>query len=217
VSLEEEEVAVGRDDEVSASCSIDQSTARTVFGELVACALEELGTRVKPLVRSYLIELLDRQVAAPAPADAVDDGVGSLADELVVAREASGLERVPRLRDLGDRALFVAGFFRGSLRRRGLTRIQYVQVGRTAYSEVSQLLANRLAEPSWPELFGELANRFDEFEALLAEVGEFARPCPETELLTLYDRYVRTGSVRDRALLQQRGLMLPPRGCGLRC
>jgi hypothetical protein len=317
------------EDTGDASPSIDCGSPRSLFAELVAGALDEVGIRVDPLTRTYLVDLLDRQLivdsrtcvgTGDSPADLAEalvairessdgealtsvpklrdlgdralfvagyfrgslarrgasrsdyanvgrtayaeisdcltrrsaepswpglfrgladrfgefeeliadsrtcvgtgDSPADLAEALVAIRESSdgeALTNVPKLRDLGDRALFVAGYFRGGLARRGASRSDYANVGRTAYAEISDCLTRRTAEPSWPGLFRGLADRFGEFEELIAEVGEWTRPDPETDLLRLYDRYVRTGSVRDRAALQRRGLMPPARQKQQRC
>jgi hypothetical protein len=46
---------------------------------------------------------------------------------------------------------------------------------------------------------------------VLAEVGERARPGGSVELLRLYERYLETGSTRDRRRLIALGLMPPDR------
>lgn len=190
---------------------------RALFTELVAGALEERSARVSPLARGYLVDLLLEQLQAEGSEDAPHHA-WALAERLARVREKPGLERIPRLRGVGDRALFVAGFFRASLaRRHAEPRVRYEQVGRAAYADVARCLARRVAEPTWSGLFAELAERFELFEDLLAEVSVWSRPDPQTDLLRTVDRYVRTGNPHDRERLLQAGMALPSRRDPARC
>ena len=187
------------------------TTPRAVFAELVASALWETRVQPSPMAIAYLIELLDSRVcsAAPAADDAADEG--TLAEGLLAARLQAGITRLRRLRNLGDRALFVAGFFGDSLSRSIVDIDYYGDVGRAAYANLAESLAPQVTEKSWPGLYLELAQRFDQFVDVLAEVGDRTRSGGVEDLLRLYERYLRTGSPRDRGRLLRRGQVPPDR------
>lgn len=185
-------------------------STRQVFDELVSEVGCELSPQPTPLARVYLVDLLEARVrSAPPPPEASPPD--TLAESLVAALLVEGATRMARLRALGDRALFHAGFFGPSLSRRTVGVRYYADIGATAYSRLSSGLASRGPDPTGAELFYELASRFGDFIELLSEVGERARGSRDLDLLTLYDRYRATGSRRDRARLIRRGLIVPAR------
>ena len=194
---------------------IERSTPRVVFAEMIAQALG--GTRVdpSPMAVAYLIDLLTSQVcgpgAAPGSAEA-ENGEWTLTEALFAARSAEGTLRIERLRHLGDRALFVSGFFGGSLYRKVVDLDFYRDMGRIAYSDLALLLERRVSERTWTDLYGELADRFADFMDILAEVSDSALGSRPDNLLRLYERYLLTRNARDRARLLRLGCALPPEG-----
>ena len=188
--------------------SLPRSSTREVFSELVSSAGCDLRPQPTTMATVYLVDLLEARVrsAPPPPPDAPPD---TLAESLVSALLVDGAARMARLRALGDRALFDAGFFGPSLCRRTVGVRYYADIGATAYSRLSRGLAVRSPDPTGAELFSELASRFGDFVALLSDVGERARGSRDVDLLGLYDRYRTTRSPRDRARLLRRGLIVP--------
>jgi hypothetical protein len=190
---------------------IEWTTPRAVFAELIASALWETRIHPSPMAIAYLIELLDSRVRSGDPAA---DGAAeetTLAEDLLTARLQAGIPRLRRLRNLGDRALFVAGFFGDSLNRSVVDIDYYGDVGRAAYANLAESLARQVAEKAWTGLYLELAQRFDEFVDVLAEVGDRTRSGGCEDLLRIYERYLRTGSARDRDRLLRRGQVPPDR------
>jgi hypothetical protein len=184
---------------------------RAVFAELVEGALDETGHRASPLATAYLIELLDERVRARPGTTRRPGGEPTLAEELLCARLESGATRVSRMHALGDRALFVAGFFGDSLCRAVVDLSYYREVGRAAYADLASVLTGPLASSEWVRLFEELADRFRDFVDVLAEVSDRAYASRPLGLLRLYDRYLQTGSSRDRRRLLRRGHVPPER------
>ena len=191
---------------------LPDASTRQLFDELVAQAAAELGQRPTPLATGYVVDLLDARVRTPASHPDAPPAPTTLAESLVEALLQDGAARMARLRALGDRALFDAGFFGESLRRRVVGVRYYTDIGTTAYSRLSRGLAEQAPHAAGSELFGELADRFRDFVELLSEVAERARGASSVDLLRLYDRYRKTGSSRDRARLMRRGLILPSPG-----
>jgi hypothetical protein len=184
---------------------IDAASPRALFAELVAGALGETGVSPTPMAVAYLVELLEGRVRAPA--------VGCeppLAEDLLRARGLQGAARIRHLRALGDRALFVSGFFGDSLRRRAVDLATYGEAGRVAYGDLARELALRVRERGWACLFEELADRFRDFVDVLAEVGDRTAGRRPPDLLRLFERYLETGSPGDLRRLRRRGhLPLP--------
>ena len=182
-------------------------TTRELFCEMVDEAQTELGHRPSPLASGYLVDLLDARVRSAGPASD-PEAPATLAEALVAALLVDGTARAARLRALGDRALFDAGFFGASLRRKTVGLEYFAQIGTTAYL--------RLWSGTGSDLFEELGVGFTDFVELLAEVGERARGSRSVDLLRLYDRYRETGNLRDRSRLIRHGMILPARDGGER-
>ncbi len=184
--------------------TLPPASTRELFGELVSEASSELGRQPSPLASSYLVDLLDARVRAAPPVVGPDAPPETLAESLVEALLADGSARLARLRALGDRALFDAGFFGARLKRSTVGVSYYRDIGSSAYLRVSHGTGS--------PLFHELANGFAAFVEVLAEVGERARGRQSVDLLGLYARYQETGSTRDRARLARHGLIVPTAG-----
>jgi len=188
---------------------IERASPRALFASLLADALGAAPEAPSPMATAYLVELLEARLR-----ESGGEGVEpeeTLAEAWCAAAAATGRARLQGLQELGDRALFVSGYFAASLTRRVAGGGYYRDMGRIAYGALASALAPTRQERSWPLLFEELADRFPELTQLLAEVSDRAcRDRPEW-LLALYDRYLATGSADDRARLVRAGCVLPAR------
>ena len=80
----------------------------------------------------------------------------------------------------------------------------YIAMGERAYSA----LAGTADRAGQDELFGELADRFEDFVDLFAEIAELANLRSNRGLLRLYERFLTTRSARVADLLRERGVAL---------
>ena len=190
---------------------IDRSVPRALFAELLAGALDKVRLQPSSMAIAYLVELLDERVRENR--DGIE-GEQTLAEALLAAQRDHSVERIRRMCGLGDHALFVSGFLADSLLDGAVDASYYRQIGCSAYGDVVNGLRGRGEAGSWTGLYRELAERFGDFVELLAEVGDRARPGRPQNMLGVYERYLRTGSARDRALLLRAGC-LPPDRSGL--
>ena len=191
---------------------IERSVPRALFSELLAGALHGARIQPSPMATAYLIELLDERVFGSH--DGLE-GAETLAEALLAARQDCGMARIRRMRGLGDHALFVSGFLADSLARSAVDANYYRQIGCSAYVDVVSGLRGQGEAGTWTRLYAELSQRFGEFVDLLSEVGDQTRPGRRRNLLSVYERYLRSGSAQDRDRLIRNGL-LPPDRAGLR-
>jgi len=177
------------------------------FRELVAEGISHRGLKINALTEFYLVRLLAKFLAtaelfAPAP-----DG-GSAREPLALSllRALSGgrERRYEGLRRLGDTSLFLSGFFGDSVSRSSVDLHYYIAMGERAY--------DALASSSGPkgacETFGELAQRFEDFVDLFAEIAEMQDLSSNRGLVRLYERFLHTGSERVAEQLRARGVAL---------
>ncbi len=168
-------------------------------------ALATAPPRPSDLAVRYLVDLLEGHLRTPA-AGTHD----TLAESLLSARLEDGALRLSRMRAVGDRALFVSGFFGESLTRGLVGPDYYRDIGRAAYGDLSAWLSRRLDEASWGGLYRELAERFADLTLVLATVGDRTRVTGDDDLLALYERWLATGSESVRRRLARQGCVVRP-------
>ena len=188
------------------------------FAELVVGAAEERKVEANSAVTTYLASLL-AGYAHPGSftRHALDRPFTLL---LAEALDSAGSERFERLRALGDGVLYIRGFFSEHLENRGVELGYVSSVGARAYDGAATMLRRQSGEKSSaPDLFGELAERFDAFVVLVSGVADriVAQSGAGSDggVLKLYERWLRTGSNELAAALGQRGLVPVRSGGGL--
>ena len=112
---------------------IERSIPRVLFAELLAGALQKVQLKPSPMAIAYLVELLDERVLENL--DALE-GEQALAEALLIAQRNHGVDRIRRMRGLGDHALFVSGFLADSLLGGAVDASYYRQIGCSAYGDV---------------------------------------------------------------------------------
>jgi hypothetical protein len=174
------------------------SNVRAFFVEHVTEAMRDLRVETRAETQGYLVNLLS--------GFSVSDGAQTLSEPLAIllnrAANATGADRLARLRELGDAALFSCGFFPDSFDRRGLSRPYVVAMGGRAYLVVAK--AARGHAPA--EVFVELGGRFHDMARVLDEVRERTALCTDREIVSLYERWCRSGSPSLAKRLHRRGV-----------
>jgi len=158
------------------------------FDERIREAAVDTETEISVEVAHYLTELL----AEKALRGECAPGGAPLALELVAARTAEEPEdRLPRLRAVGDAALYECGFFPDHVERRGVSRDYVIDLGSRAYGAAETLVGwrGRGVHP-----YGELARAFPRLARLLDEVRERTSLRTTDDVVRLCDRYRETGS-----------------------
>ncbi len=170
------------------------------FKQMVESALEHQRIETRDLTACYLVNLL---AGFALDAGAVTDGQEApLGLQLIEALDRAGLARTRRLRHVGDRSLFISGFFSESLKRSAADVDYYVALGAYAYHSLGED-EDAVLGP----VFAELGRRFVRFVDVLAEVSERSALMSNNDLLRLYEKWLRTGSRRDGELLVERGIV----------
>ncbi len=178
-----------------------EQTPAEYFKELVDSALARQHVQAGEFTSYYLVNLLCQFVRPDARAIASEHGQ-PLAFRLKRALESGGSEQRARLRDLGDVSLFTSGFFSDSLQRQSIDVDYYVSMGEYAYGSLS-----RRDDDAFSDVFGELARRFVGYMDVLADVSERTALTSCNDVMRLYEKFLRTGSIRDGQKLIDRGII----------
>jgi hypothetical protein len=178
-----------------------EQTPVEYFKDLVESSLARQHIQAADLTEYYLVNLLCQYVRLDGGSGLGDDGE-PLAVRLARALQSGGSEQRARLRSLGDFSLFMSGFFSESFRRKLIDIDYYVSMGEYAYASLG-----RRDEDAFSEVFAELANKFVGFTDVLADISERTALASHSDVLRLYEKWLRTGSERDGQRLVDRGIL----------
>jgi hypothetical protein len=168
------------------------------FHERLDAVLERRQVEATDGARVYLVELLVRNTGTSPDLDQ------PLAFALAEACETGEPgERFRRHRALGDRALYLSGFFGEHLEHRGIPRTYVQTIGARGYGTAGDL-ARRWGGPG--ALLEELAERFETMTMVLDEVRESTALRTPQDIVRLYDRWKQTGSAKLAERLAEEGV-----------
>ena len=160
------------------------------FRGLVEEAMDHQRVDADELTAGYVVHMLS--TFARRDTQGRGDAVLSnepLAMRLGQALESGGSRQRALLREVGDASLFISGFFPDRLRRSLVDVDYYAALGGYAYGSLGQREDETLAP-----VFAELAEQFLTFVDVLSEVSERSALSSSTDVLRLYERWLRTGS-----------------------
>ena len=178
---------------------IESQDPGAFFHQHLQTALSQLRVRPSPAAELYLKDLLVRSVLMNGVTPATPDRplVQLMADALEVD---DARERLRRLREIGDAALYTCGFFGEHVASRGLSPRYYVAMGGRAYRGASVLSVEHRGT------YVELAEGFEGFTRVLDEVRERTVLRSPQDIVRLYDLWKRTRDPRFAAKLRGQGV-----------
>jgi hypothetical protein len=162
----------------------------------------------------YVVNLLTLFARSEALFDTTEDGteLTPVAKVLAAAVDAERAdERDHALQRVGDVSLFIAGFLGDGLAAKLVGVDYYIRMGGTAYQTLAINVRGSARGVAFGRVFAELANKFQRFVDVLAEVRDGAA-ATEADVLRLYDNWQQTGSERAARLLRSIGIEPAPRG-----
>ncbi len=175
-------------------------SAEEFFKHEVEVAMQRQRVHASDWTIYYIVRLLSSYVRRPESEEHDNEPLGI---RLARALAADNTAQRDPLRQIADQALFVAGFFGDSLERRAARLDYYISVGGFAYG---RLAGND--DDAFADVFGELAEKFVLVVDVLSDISDRASRT-NRDLLRVYERWLRTGSRRDPALLVAGGLSAP--------
>lgn len=166
------------------------------FKELVESAISHQGLSAREMTSYYLVRLLAGYITLD-PADAEE----ALGIRFAKALQAGGALQRDGLRRVGDLSLFISGYFSDSLNRSLVDIDYYIALGERAYGSLAR------TDDTFSDVFDELAEKFSGFVDVLGEVSERTALTSNTDLLRLYERWLKTRSRRSGDRLARQGIV----------
>jgi len=188
------------------------SNLREFFMDSVTDAMGRQRVDADAHTAHYVVNLLTLYARSEALFDDTDEGprLAPVARMLARAVEADQApERDYALQRAGDISLFIAGFFGEGLTAKLVGVDYYVRMGGIAYQTLASNLRGSPRGRALGSVFSELADKFQDFVDVLAEVRE-GSDVSEADILRLYDSWQRTGSERAARLLRELGIEPAP-------
>lgn len=177
------------------------------FAEKVEEALTQRNVQVSDPARIYLVELLTHFISVDHLFE-FDEKVGKKRQEALAilylkAQNSTTAVKMELLKRLGDTSLYVSGFFGDSLNRKIVDVDYYVEMGETAYHQLS----SEVTDEKQSTIFQEYAKRFVDFVDVLTLISQAAQIQSNEDLLKLYNRYLATGSPLAEKQLLDHGVL----------
>ena len=182
------------------------------FKELVSKGLSQRRVQTYPQVESYLVNLLQHYLDArnlfesEYSNESGQRNPQTLAEMYLIAQSAEASVKAEMLRKLGDRTLYISGFFGDSLQRKIVDVDYYADIGGAAYAT----LAHHTREDEVAKVYSTFSSRFGEFVDVLTYISHHSFIKSDESILRLYDRYLRTGSELAREKLVEMGILALP-------
>jgi len=166
------------------------------FKELVESAVEHQHLDVRDLTSFYLVNLLTGFVQPDRAS--IDEPIGV---RFARALQSAGSRQRDGFREVGDLSLFISGFFADSLNRGCVAIDYYIQLGEYSYASLAR------SKSALGDVFDELAEKFTACVDVLSEVSERSALASNSDVLRLYEKWMRTRSRRSGELLAERGIV----------
>lgn len=176
------------------------------FRTAVAAALRNQGITAGPNVEAYLVGLLAENLNAERLVTREAFFHRPLCELMAEASLAPPAERLKKLKEIGDVALYMAGYFGEAVGRRGVDLDYYIEMGGGAYRAVAAHMRARTGGAAFDELYGELSGRFAAYVDVFGEVSEHSTGQRAQDLVRLYERWRRTRSSWMTRKLQSAGV-----------
>lgn len=180
------------------------ASSREHFRSIISEAGEHLRLKIQPLIQDYLVSLMEYHAETR---NLFPGKESTLAESWLRAQQAEWIqEKRERLKLLGDRALYISGYFSDSLQNKVVDIDYYIKMGELAFGELAELTKT---EPTH-YLYRSLSRRFPDWVEVLSYVAQQTQVQSHSGVLRLYERYLKTGSdLAFQALLEQGVVSIP--------
>lgn len=178
------------------------------FAEIVQEGLRQRRLVEFPRAEAYLVDLLQHYMDARNLFESEHDEQGqrrpqTLAEMYMTAVHLEDTARGEMLKKLGDRSLYISGFFGDSLSRKIVDIDYYAQMGGAAYRDLAEFTEDEMLA----KVYRTFSRRFIDYVDVLTYISQSTLVQSNESLLRLYDRYLKTGSELAREKLVEKGIL----------
>ena len=180
------------------------------FRERIARVRRQRNIQLMEMTEFYLVNLLSeaietKKIFLTRGTQKMDEPLALICGRALASPSEN--ERFALLKQVGDRSLYVSGFFGESLARRAIDIDYFISMGEVAYNFVSAMADERQPNRGLHEVFEELSKKFACLVDLISEISEATGITSDQDLLRLYERWLATKSQRLLTRLQEKGLI----------
>lgn len=180
------------------------------FQTVVEEAFKERKFQTYPHVKTYVVDVLKHHLFVENLFDEQDTSgrktQKTMAELYLQANQESRKQRVEKLKILGDRSLYISGFFSDSFQRKIIDIDYYVDMGKLAFESLS----NDVDEDTFSRLFRDLSVHFINLVDVLAVISQKAKMMDDENVLRMMDVYAKTGSSLAGENLVEKGVFTRP-------
>ncbi|MCB0307828.1 MAG: hypothetical protein KDD48_00535 [Bdellovibrionales bacterium] len=181
------------------------------FYECLSRAQKNQNVSLHEVTQIYLINLLEKALCTKKIFASMDTQEMEEPLAFLLGRALSSntnFDKLGLFKQIGDRSLFVSGFFSDSFLRKVIDMDYYISMGGQAYRFASDLVEDQYKDKLFPEVFEELSDKFANLVDLMAEISEMSGLTKKDEdLMRLYERWMFTKSKRLYDKLKSHGIM----------
>ena len=176
-----------------------------LFKSFLNEGLSRLNLHISPLAQNYIGSLLIFYIQSDSLFE-IDQSSGKkvikpLAEIYLKAQEAPLNEKLLLLRQIGDRTLYLGGFFRESLNRKIANLNYFLNMGQGAYESLAE---HHLQD----ETFRELSHHFTDIIDALSYISNKHCVRTDIDLMEICKKYLRTGSKVAACQLEDYGFLV---------
>ena len=180
------------------------------FKELIDKVAKKQNLELKDLTEFYIIDLLSRFLLSSNLFK--NENKKSIEEPLAIQlykalEEKSTEQKISILKKMGDFALYISGFFSEHLGKKLVDLDYYINMGEGAYGAVSELSKGKPHRDVIVDVFHELSIKFKGIVDLLAEVSELSAISSDSDLLRVYEKWIKTKSPRLKKKLIEKGML----------
>lgn len=180
--------------------------SRQYFLELVEEAQNAQKVSLNLLTQNYVADLMRYYLVSDHLFVTSESGKKTqptLAEQYLKAQNSDARERIELLKRTGDQALYVSGFFGQSLTRKVVDVDYYVNMGSSAYTQLSYCIR----EATFTDLYSEISQRFVTLVDLLSYISRKTMPVNgPAQILELFSKYSALGSEDAKRQLVEAGV-----------
>lgn len=185
-------------------------TGQEYFAKVVEEGFSSRKVQTFPQVQNYLVSVLTHYVDVRNLYEPEFDEMGqrqpqTLAEMYLTAQQTESSRKIELLKKMGDKSLYISGFFGDSLQRKLVDIDYYARMGGMAFAALS----SSTKEDINSRVYAEISHRFLDLVEVLTFISQSAFIQNNSSVLRLYDRYLRTGSNLAREKLIEMGVLAP--------